>query len=255
MSEATAEIQTPPTPPLTETPVPPKRYDADLWQDIPVTLALGKTEEGQVVKRDVLFTLGPQTDADLDKYDELLESYISEDGAETVIEDDSAKAAMWLFDRVSIAVRWEGHPAEAAPDNWREKRLVVGAKVSVIEDRYLAAEEVPHVVSSDDFDLGGDPDANLVTLKAWLAGAQIVVSHRFVNEAADFYREFKKIQGAGGFNQKRKAIRVPGKMRLLAALYDRMTPQATGYVGRVPKHHKALAVSVYFNRLAGAVGK
>lgn len=260
----------PPAPAKTPTqemidPTPaPLLYDADANQRVPFRI----DNEGETVE--VAFILGPQTDEAIAEYDRLTnERYLAADeeesGDRNAMEttDESFGAAVWLLNDRLLDAEGFGAEGETKPENWKE--LVFDDdrdRAAVIDDAYLAAQVVPAPLAKKGKRLPWSRPARkaVVNVLALFNGHQVRLTHeRTAVPTSNQITEFRSIRKSRYLVQGTKLgqgeIRVPPKARRLAALYDQLGYETTGYAGRVPLHHKALVVVHDLGKEAEAVRK
>lgn len=224
-------------------------YDADADQRIPFLI------EDSGESFEVAYILGAQTDTALSEYDRLCDRRLvladaREAGERNAMETISKEfdASLWLFNDRLKDVEGFGEPGETKPENWRELIGNDQDRAAVIDSAYLAAMVVSAPPARPGKVLKWKPKrTGIVHLKALYNGFELILTHeRTVEITSDHISIYNGIMKSRWLVQGTRLgtpeTRIPPKSARLAALYDRLKYQTTGYAGRVPAHHKALVV-------------
>jgi hypothetical protein len=234
-----------------EIPVP-ALYGADADQRIPFS----KEFDGELYE--VAYVLGAQTDEALSEYERLLDSRlvsidVKDAGERGAIaqQDRRLEAAIWLFDDRALSAEGFGEEGEEQPKNWKEF-IDDRDKQGVIDEAYLAVAVVPLPPAKPGRRLSwgyrSKQSTSVVRLRALFGGRELILSHERTQQAspgqlAEFDAIRKQAALVGGTKLGKGELLILPKFARLAALYDQLGYRATGYKGRVPRHHKAKVVS------------
>lgn len=241
-----------------------KIFDADSEQFVELNLrATGR--DGRQRIYEVRHCFRAMTDEEYFQYEEkkrIRQKISGTDTLEVQTEDESLKAAEWLWNL--LAIRREGY---AEREDWKEATNLLD-KQAAIEKGLLAVfvaedswggeqtEEDADMVLDDAL---RDDCPQAIRLECLFNSEPVTTVHYFrqptARDVADYEKIIRRVQnlidGRRGFRKRPSAeMAIPSKARELAALYNRLIDSTEGYAGRVPAHHKREAVIELFSREA-----
>jgi hypothetical protein len=227
-------------------------YDADAVQRIPVKF---ESDEGF---GEVVHIVGPCSDEAVIGYDMRREVKLGQAAVKNAVETKSAttEGAIELYNEIATGVEGYGEPGEDPPSDWQD-HIEPDEKQFVIEEALLACEAIAPTSNKKltNIPWGAKRKPSSITVRCLFSGEQIDTEHfpRNPKPSADESSDYKAIQSSVWLVQGTKLgksdTQIPPKMARLAKLYDRVFDEkkATGYRGRVPKHHKAAAIQQYMS--------
>lgn len=212
---------------------------------------------------EVTHVFGPLLDDLLFKLDERRDTRITKAKTKgamaTKTDTTEANAALW--DALITSVRGYGAPGEPLPDNW--KALVPPGDKSEVIDLLLTAEAVePETKEKAAFRAWGSaaaPKNKVISLRCYFSGQEVLTEHVLLPNNAQLMKAYRKITSevyfVKGARLGKRDTQIPPQLARKCALYDEIQVSASGYIGRVPAHHKQAVVDAYFETEADIAGK
>jgi hypothetical protein len=169
----------------------------------------------------------------------------------TESKSNSFSADVLLWDELCIGVEGYGDPEESLPNNW--KTLVDEEDKATAIQTLLACEAIRSTQAKQRAafkPFGKKEQPGVVRLRAYFNGREVELEHYFRPKDGAAVTAWKELSSRIWFGQGEHLgesdTQIPPQLEDKAALYDRMASGHKGYSGRVPLHHKALAVSEFF---------
>ena len=232
-------------------------YDADAEQRISF----------QFEKRGRLYTVAhvfaALSDEDTIEYERgrnlrLTEADLSEsdDRDAMAIQGDTFGPAVSLWDQKIVKV--ENYACAMSPE-W--KRLVpIRHRAFAVQSALIATEilPLPIVGDSEAFPDGEEDNTSTIRLRVLFSDTQLITEHVLRLPSAEDMTTYRALMSRAlmvkGTRLGKQEQRIPSRARRLGQLYDQVKVSATGYVGRIPLHHKVAVVVNHFKGEEEALG-
>lgn len=194
---------------------------------------------------------------DLVRFDNERSIEYASKGKTTDITPSSAAASSRLWLSLVVGVDGYGEEGEPLPENWKDlvpeddKLLAINDLLfsEVVEDEDL--EDAPVVTRRRAW--GSSSSTKTIKIRSICDGREVITAHVFKAKTAADVQAYDRIKS--GIRLTKKAMQLKPQMKAKAELYDRMAPETALYSGPVPLHHKALAITAFFETDAESTAK
>jgi hypothetical protein len=224
-------------------------YDADAEQRIPLQFE----RRGRLFN--VVHVFAALTDDDIANYERgrnlrltAAETGESDERDAMAIQGDTFGPAVELWEKKIVKV--ENYEC-AGKDDFK-KLVPTRHKAFAVQSALMPVEilPLPLVGDSEAFPEGEEDNTSTIRLRALFGDKQVITEHVLRAPSADDMAAYRSLMSRAlvvkGQRFGKQEQRIPSRARRLGELYNQMFKGCTGYVGRIPLHHRMAVALEHF---------